>query len=306
MQLDRTLVTIRARNNFDLLDLTSVLCREYFSRFALLTIVSWLPWILIDVAILYPIAFADPRNFESIWIAETFWYHVRFIYLASALIFLQAPLAMLPLTFSLGQQMFGQTPSAKDIWQSERRLVFLKLMQLGFRRCSVPGMILIGISTYSIDVQPLIEFLVLPIFLLVAAFLRATRPFAPEVISLEQGMSTVDSKGSETRKKYSGRMKSLHQLMSSEFVGRFMSMSVILIALTIIFTTTEIWIFQMMQFFQSWNWVVTAIFVPFNLVVLSTFTTVYRFLSYIDSRILLEGWEIQLRFFTEANRFRNE
>jgi hypothetical protein len=52
----------------------------------------------------------------------------------------------------------------------------------------------------------------------------------------------------------------------------------------------------------QWNWVVDWIVVPIVFWSLGAYATVFRFLCYLDSRIALEGWEVELLMRAEASR----
>jgi hypothetical protein len=43
--------------------------------------------------------------------------------------------------------------------------------------------------------------------------------------------------------------------------------------------------------------------VPGALWIVGGFSTVFRFLCYLDTRIIMEGWEVELLLRTEAGRF---
>ena len=58
-------------------------------------------------------------------------------------------------------------------------------------------------------------------------------------------------------------------------------------------TLTNVW---------EWNWLMTTILFPLALWLLTAYVAVYRFLSYLDLRIRLEGWEVELKIRAEANR----
>ena len=52
----------------------------------------------------------------------------------------------------------------------------------------------------------------------------------------------------------------------------------------------------------QWNELFYIVVVPICLLLVGMLMTVFRYLSYIDSRIQLEGWEIDLRLKAEAQR----
>jgi len=51
-----------------------------------------------------------------------------------------------------------------------------------------------------------------------------------------------------------------------------------------------------------WRCVVDWLVLPTVFWTLGAFATVFRFLCYLDSRIALEGWEVELLMRAEANR----
>jgi hypothetical protein len=57
-------------------------------------------------------------------------------------------------------------------------------------------------------------------------------------------------------------------------------------------------------FTGSWAWGdwLNLVVLPAILWLVGLFLTVYRFLCYLDTRIRLEGWEIELRLKAEASR----
>lgn len=54
----------------------------------------------------------------------------------------------------------------------------------------------------------------------------------------------------------------------------------------------------------QWGWIVDWIVLPIVFWTLGAFATVFRFLCYLDTRIALEGWEVELLMRAEANRIR--
>ncbi len=309
MQLENTLITVRNRDNYDLLDLTIIVMRSNFLRYLQLAAIGWLPWLILDFLLLLPIAGINIQDFESIRIFDQTSLYLRFIYLFSLLFILQAPFALIPLTFYIGQEMFQVRPTFKDALKNYGSHLWLKIVSLGVRGGIVPASILVAITTYSNEYQPAIESFFLPVVLFLPVMIwRSIRPFAPEVISLEQTRS-IDGQALnrlERSKAYRRRMKSLHQIVASELFVRFIYVGLIGIGLTVLLGCSVLWFLQIISPDVEWTWLHCFILVPSVYLVVSVFTTIFRFISYIDTRILLEGWEVRLRFISEAERIRIE
>ena len=52
----------------------------------------------------------------------------------------------------------------------------------------------------------------------------------------------------------------------------------------------------------TWEWWMDIVVFPINLWLVALWGTVFRFLSYLDCRTRLEGWELDLRLRAEAQR----
>lgn len=308
MQLDSTLIAVRSRKSLDLLDLTVVLCKNYLFTYLLLAFVGFLPWIVIDAVILFPIAGTQIEFSESIVLTTQSQIFLRFTYLQVLLFAVQLPAATLPLTYYIGQQMFHQYPSWRDISANYFSHFWMKFISLGIVRGIIPVSATVAILTYSRDMIAPMELFVLPVIICGPFWLvRALRPFVAEVLVLEQysGKATSSRQGNnaaDQKGRYGKRMKALHELLQSEMVGRFIYVSIVSCALLVILVCTELWVFQFFSPNVTWTWWHSYILMPINLVLLSVFTTVFRFVSYIDTRILLEGWEVRLRLMSEAER----
>ncbi len=308
MQLDDTLITVRSRSNYELIDLTIILCRNFFSRYLVLALIGWTPWLLMDFLLLLPASGVSIQDIESIILFDQASLHLRFLFLFSILFVMQAPVAMMPLTFSLGQEMFRVRPTYTEAMRSYFSSPMLKVLSQGIKRNVFLSMILVGISVYSGDLYPFIEFFLLPICVFLPTMLvRSTRPFAPEILMLEQGDKSTAAKESflERSRGYKRRMKSLHRLLTSELTVRFILGSAAVVILTSLAIGAILWFLQFVGPNLSWTWLHSLILVPTIYVLTSIFATVFRFVSYIDARILLEGWEVRVRFMSEAEKLKS-
>jgi hypothetical protein len=312
MQLDNTLIAVRSRTNSDLLDLAVVLCRQYLPRYLLLAFIGWLPWVLMDIAILWPIIGLRIELSDSIHLYTQEQLYVRFTYLQMLLFAIQLPAATLPLTYWLGQQMFHQRPTWRDIIENYFANLWMKFIALGIVRGIIPMTGAIALLVYSQDAPAVVEYFLLPIvFGGLFWLVRAMRPFVAEVAVLEQYSSksvarNQNSPASDKRIKFGKRMKSLHELVQSEMVIRFIYIVMVSALLLAIVVCAEMWVVQFFYPRNDWTWWHSCILMPINLILLSVFTTVFRFVSYINTRILLEGWEVRLRLMSEAERLKLE
>ncbi len=303
MQLDNTLVVVRSRGLLELVDLAIVVLRNDFIRLVYWSLIGWLPWIVLDFAVLFPMASMTVADSNSFFLADEASLHTRFIFHLSALVVLQAPAASMPLCYYIGQRMFRTEPSTREVLQSCLRGLPTKIWVLGFARMALVAPVITFLVGIQYDYYPFWEIFVLGFSVLgFALFLRAIRPFATEVLALER--SALQSSGTEKTpgNLLKHRMRVLHRPLTAENIGRFCAIAIIAFLGFAVLTLSEIWVFQLVMLGRAWNWYFSFIAVPFNLFIVSTYVAVFRFLSYIDSRILLEGWEVRLRFMSEAVR----
>lgn len=254
MPLDRPLIAIRERSQVDLFDLALVLIRRRPAPILWATVGGVTPFVLLN-AWLFRIG------------------GERLAGLGLVLWWLEAPLALAPLTLVLGRMMFGQVPSSRQV--------------LG--RVLRSAGVLVG--THGI-----LRFV--PIFWLPPRLL-----FANEILLLEQG-----------------GWVNLWKRGGSLIIGRegelFFLDLVQILANGIMALTAYVGIGRLLQAVvaEPMTWDLGTSPAPTSLAFQvplwagAAFFTVVRFLTYIDQRIRLEGWEIELRLraageaFAEARR----
>ncbi len=98
------------------------------------------------------------------------------------------------------------------------------------------------------------------------------------------------------------RAQSLHRPIAGDCFSRFLVTSIVA-AVIASCTFLSIMSFRGVLF-NSWEWGkdVYLIYYPLSLWIAAGFTVVIRFLNYLDARIRLEGWEVQLSVMAEAIR----
>ena len=75
----------------------------------------------------------------------------------------------------------------------------------------------------------------------------------------------------------------------------FMTVSLVLSLWFVQGVITNVW---------NWNWLVVRVYIPLAMWLAVIYTTVLRFVSYLDLRIRREGWEVELKVQAAAEELR--
>lgn len=293
MQLDRTHLAVRERNGFEILDMSLHVLRTYFRAWWQATLLGALPFMLINVALLWGLWTNDDEEFPS-----------RYVYLMTVLIFIEAPWATAVLTTYLGAAVFDEKMNVRAAWRETwKRLPQLVWCQ-GILRGVLPAIGLIVLARQSDrDMNWFLEgFLLIMLGLYVVA-IRAFRPFINEILLLERNPVRAKSSQVITAGK---RSKWLHDPSGGDLVLRWIAAAIVSILLALAFTQTLT--VTSGVFFGRWNWGWFMLLVGFPLLLwlVSGFMAIVRFLNYLDLRIRHEGWEVELRLRAEAVRLANK
>jgi hypothetical protein len=142
-------------------------------------------------------------------------------------------------------------------------------------------------------------FAVFPLTLLV----RSLHPFAPEVLSLEL---CPLRKGKQQALSYWSRMQRLHGPMSGELFVR--SIITFFVAAWLLAALVGTGLFVQATLTGLWNWtsIIYYLVLPAAIWLTGLFLTIFRYLSYIDCRIRLEGWELDLSLRAESLRLKEK
>jgi hypothetical protein len=304
MELDKTAIVLRQRTIPDLLDLSLVVSRVYWKPLLAYAVVGIVPFALINTIVLLP--FVD---YESLLISNSFSndespYRVRYVLYLVGMVFLQAPVAMLGVTYFLGQSLFLEQTSFGEFRRTTFKMLFGLLLILGLFRFGLlawPAAITIVDDT---QIDPLQEFFCLGVIVCgITIVVRAFRPFAPEILMLEQApLKSNPKKTTEQVAAYGPRSSGLHSPLSGDLVVRGVA---ILIASTMMLsavTLCELFVSGVFFGVWTWEWWMDRIVFPINLWIVAIWGTVFRFLSYLDCRTRLNGWELELRLKAERQR----
>lgn len=299
MQLDRTEIVIRQRTALELFDLSLLVLQRHYKPLLLICAILGIPLLVLDV-----LAVRWMMSEESLMVAEEMPSPISVMRLryASHLILLfvmQFPIISLPATVFLGNQIFFQSISLPSLLRRIAPIMARSLFILGIIRLGLVGLALEYFVDRSIVFDPYTETWILFFIAGVALLLRATNPFAPEILGLE--LCPLRSKA-EKEITYAQRSKSLHKQLVGEHILRFFGSIFFGLLIALMLLGTMLFIQGSLTADWQWNAWYDYVLLPLSMWLVGTYMAVFRFLSYLDSRIRLEGWEIELRVRAEAER----
>jgi hypothetical protein len=296
MQLDRTHVVIRLRTLSEIGDLAMVMIRRYPTALLVGFAVGALPWFIANALLLswIPITEASYGLDDEEATAQI----ARYVAWMALLVFLQMPAAGVMTTLYLGQAVFEHKPTWASVFSEAKRQFGRWFFVLAVIRLAVPVMVLLA---FRLGQPPSVLFdIVVPLgVLVVASVVRSGRPFMPEILLLEQCPLRGDS---DTVITVSRRSKSLHSPMASDLGGRFIAVGFVNFWLLLSVVYTLIWFRGIATGQWAWDLVVLLGMYPLALWTVAGISVLVRLLGYLDSRIRLEGWEVELAIRAEAMR----
>lgn len=297
MQLDRTHVVIRLRSLSEIGDLAMVMIRRYPSALLIGFAAGASAWAIANALLLswIPLREAAYGLDDEEAVVEV----LRYVAWMALLVILQTPAAGVLTTVYLGQAVFEHRPTWTSVFGEAKRQFWRWFLILGVKRLAVPAMVLLALRWG----QPLHPFwdVVIPIGLtLTIVVVRSSRPFMPEILLLEQCPLRSNSDSVITMAR---RSKSLHAPVGSDLSGRFLAVAFVLFVLLLSVLYTLMWFrgiavgqWDLMDLF------VLLVLYPLALWTIAGLSVLVRLLNYLDTRIRLEGWEVELAIRAEAMR----
>lgn len=296
MQLDRTHIVIRARTLSEIGDLAMILIRSYPAASIVGFIAGMLPWMLMNLLLIgwMPIVQFNLGIYDDEMDGEL----SRYLLLMVTLVILQAPIAGVLTTTLIGRAVFEDGVTWRSAITDLRKLFWRLFWVLGVVRGPIPLMILIA-SNWGQELAPWREIVVPIACLFAVGFQRGRRPFLPEILLLERCPLRARMKGVIT---IGRRAAALHGPLTGELIGRFITVSLMLCVLSLAAFQTLLSIRGVLLGQWDWGPIVYTIFIPISLWFAAALSTLIRFLSYLDTRIRLEGWEVDLAVRAETQR----
>lgn len=232
-------------------------------------ILSWLTVGVVPLFLLNMWLLADFRLYDYVW-----GFPLSYMLLTTLLVFLEMPVATAPLTLFLGQAVFMPRPDRKALFRDLRG----SLAQLFY---------------YQVLFRPL----------------SMLYPYLNEVILLER--NPLRSKGPGT-KSTALRSRELHRDESGDLIIN--GLLNFILGLILFGATWASLAMLRILFFGDWDLVTGAsvdrpMYTTYYHLLLWTvvgFTTVLRFLSYLNLRIRREGWDVELQVRAERARLSHQ
>ena len=291
MHFDRTRIEIRERTLAEIIDLSLLIMRRSGGRILL----AMLPFTVVMAAF----------NHVLIgWMASWEYYHyesdfipVRYVINMSLLIFLEVPLVSVVPTLYLGQYVFHEHPSVRRAWRELPAVLKPVILELVIWRGPLIAILLLWNAESDADYS-VGEFFFL-MWCGLQFLLRTMRPYLPEIVLLERH----PLRGRKTNQVTVGKRNQMfHRFGHSNTFSR--SLGSAMISILLAGSIAHGALFLNGVFLSNWRWSPTLVNVAFpaSVWLAAAFSMVMRFLNYLDVRIRDEGWEIDLRLRSEANR----
>jgi len=255
MQLDQSRIVIRERSWAENLDLALLVMRAYGRPLALCAVVMIVPLAVFNHLLITAI-------FPDLWSDDA---TTGIYYLLVCLVLIEVPLATAPITLYLGQALFVERPTARQVGRA-------------FIEC-LPQLFLLQVLVRAI--------LILPIVTWIVPF--AMWPYLSEVILLERNPLVSRSGRISTMK----RNSLLHRGNSGDYSVRAIGSGLLCVLLiTALYLTEDLLVRNLLGFEPgATGWLVETQLACW---LVAVYFAVVRFLSYLDGRIRNEGWEVEL------------
>jgi len=285
MDLENTDIEIRERSLSQRLDIALHIVSRYpldLLKYGAMGIVPFFVLNIVVIQGLDSVGFWEFRYWASKW------------FLVWALTLFEAPLATAPLLLFLSQKIFRQQIRTAFIFKEIGRRALTLFLVHGLFRLNIVWLAMIVLAYQTESLEFFIFWLV--VMCVCGPVFWWLRPYVDCIIFLEQ----LPIWAGFNKPTIGKRSRVLHGFSQSEVFSE----SVLVSLLTCFFAFGLYGIFLWIYFgiFQetitlnwfSWTFFAWALWIPLIL------TTLVRFLGYLDTRIRLEGWELELRMRSEG------
>ncbi len=276
MDFSRTFIAIRKRSMLGLFDLSLLVYRDHALNIVTLLAINALPWLAFDVLTLLLSEFG---------MSDYGQWHWKLLLLAV----IQAQYGTMMITLYLGKAMFEGKPSISDTVSSFFKASWFSIWLHGFLRMVLPVTLLIAVGD-SISTGWAVLLFVF------GMFVRMMRPFVSEILLLEK---TPLRKGKEGQMQFSKRTSDLHR---GDVIAGFVLGSLIAVALTTMLAGLMFHIDQTIGLLGTLDLPIQYLYWPIAAWLVASYMAVFRFMFYINTRIVQEGWEVDLKIRSEGQK----
>ena len=305
MQFDKTHIQIRNRTESELLDISLHVFRRFPIPILFSFLVLAIPLVLLNDLLLshvLTLEFNTPQLVANSIVEQEFTTSdlnfKTYLYLQIVLIITQAPIASILSTLMLSKLIFNEKPTIKGLIKDAKSCLWDILMAFGLRRCVliIMGLLVLLLDTESSGRAAIMTFYTLTF--LTVLLVRGNRPYTLEIILLER-----PGKDPAKGMTLSQRSKMLHTATGGNVMGR--SMFGLLVGVLFSLCLYGAITFFSISLFTESGTIESSVFTarwlfPISCWLAVCYTSVVRFMNYIDTRILTEGWEAELKIRTEA------
>jgi hypothetical protein len=304
MQLDKTAIVISQRQMGEISDLSLLVMRAYWRPILVFSLVGVAPFAIVNFFLTWPLVHYDQLAIESVRYSSSWTYIIRYYVVMIGAVFLQAPLAMSLVTYFIGQAVFVEQLSFRSVLravfgQSVPVSIVLGVFRFGLLSY-IPLVLLFLYPGFSPETEVIFYFFGMVVSMF---FIRAFRPFAPEILVLERSRLWGTKKQKE-QQSYRQRNTWLHSTQYNDNFGVHLLLS--LSALLAVCYACLLSYLSIGLLIGVWEWGIwmDVIIFPASLWAIASWMTILRLLFYMNSRIRTEGWELELRFKAESQRLR--
>ena len=294
MRLDQTHIAIRRRSLLEICDLSIHVLRDHILAIIVLLIIGITPWILLNYFLIGWMISEDYAGQPQM--ALLYWW-VMFL-----LVCAQSQVGTMFVTKYLGDATFQLRPK---IWTTVGTVLrsFPSLLTLHFLVRPLIFVLACGLLFLPRDFNLIgfAAFLFLPSIVLLLMLIRAFRPFVNEIVLLEKTPLKESRAGQVT---YAVRTKSLHSLDGGNIFGRSLGIWLAAIPMFFVFTGAVLAVKFIVTLGADMPWLTQALLIPASIWLTAGLVSVIRFLTYIDTRIYQEGWDIELKIRAEAMKLK--
>jgi len=302
MQLDQTQLVMRPRSLSEVGDLTLAMLRSHPRLILTWFVVGAALWVVLDALLL---AWIPLREWQlGLTDDEATVELLRYVLWVAILILVQTPIAGSLLTVGLGRVIFEEEMGLREMigeWWSQRRSLIEMFLLRGL---VLPLMVLLLIrigSPFSFLWDVFFPLLVL----VVQFFTRGMNPFVPEILLLEKCPLRISRKDLEKTRavSFSARSSHLHRSLAGGNSGRFIIQGVVnLVLAASIFMTLMSLRGVLLLRWDFLDLFVLLVLFPVSLWLVAGISVVVRLLLYLDTRLRLEGWDVELLVRAEVLR----